>query len=566
MGSQDELLQKFLSKVDYTFVDEKKFESQYQPKIDRYLLELEANQPLTLKLPQESLPKSLESKVNAIEFIQECGALTLQELMYTSASASEIVSKIACKSWKAVDVFKAFSHRAVIGNQLTNFASQFFIDEGLARAKFLDEYLEQNGKTIGPLHGLPMSLKEHLEYGGKVTHSSYVSEIENISEESCATVKIFEKLGCVFYVRTSQPQTIMHLDTNNNINGRTKNPNNLSLSPGGSSGGEGAIVSIGGSPIGIGSDIGGSIRAPSSFCGIFGFKPTTRRMSLSLPENDLFVAEAVIATLGPIGKTPEDLNLFMETYINHGKPWMLDPWALRIPWKKVEFNTPESLKIGVLWDDGIVKPFPAVERGLKYVVESLGKAGFQIIDFKPPRTQEAYDTVHKMYTDDGNSLQRKYLSKSGEPLLPLTKWFMTYGDGDKELSIGEINELTITRNSLRADYLKLMNELGIDFLISPTSHNVAPMPNKIFYWGYTSLFNILDMPVMVFPSGLKQDPKLDTLGEYKPRNLYGQIEMLNYSDPSVFANAPISFQLIGRRYFDEEVLACGKLVAKILKV
>ena len=141
----------------------------------------------------------------------------------------------------------------------------------LARAKELDEYLQKNGKPIGPLHGLPISLKDQcrikvseanhhkrslLTNQGLETSMGYVSWIGKYDKENSVLVDMLLKAGAVFYVKTSVPQSLMVCETVNNIIGRTVNPRNKNWSCGGSSGGEGAMVGFRGGIIGVGTDIG----------------------------------------------------------------------------------------------------------------------------------------------------------------------------------------------------------------------------------------------------------------------------------------------------------------------
>lgn len=282
--------------------------------------------------------------------------LNQDEIEITESSIMDIVSSIKNKKWTAVQVFNAFARRSVIAHQLTNGCMQIFIDEGLNRVKELDSIFKATGKLIGPLHGVPISLKEFIEYNGKVTTGSYVGNLDYIPEKSGVTKDILYKLGAIFYVRTSQPQSIMHLDTDNNLIGRTKNPLNSKLSPGGSSGGESAIVAMGGSAIGVGSDIGGSIRVPASFTGICGIKPTSKRISMLGGVSGGAGQEIVAAVAGPMARNLEDIDYFMENYINHGEPWKYDANIIPIPWRKFPAPEAEQLTIGIMFDDGIVTP------------------------------------------------------------------------------------------------------------------------------------------------------------------------------------------------------------------
>lgn len=278
----------FLTKETFESYENSEKYAKFVPKLKAYRQKLE-----DAILPEYSieLPDTIESlknkQFNSVKYLYEHKLLSETEFNITDTPASELVPKLAKGELTAVDVFKAFAKRATIAHQFTNCAMEIFNDEGLERAKYLDEYLAKEKKPIGPLHGLPISLKEHYNFKGKVTHSAYVSLIDNVTPEHGATTQVLENLGAVFYIRTNEPQTLMHLCSNNNYIGLTRNPYNLSLSSGGSSSGEEALVSFGGSPIGLGSDIGGSIRSPSAFSGCIGLRPTTQRVSLGVARQPL---------------------------------------------------------------------------------------------------------------------------------------------------------------------------------------------------------------------------------------------------------------------------------------
>lgn len=135
---------------------------------------------------------------------------------------------------------------------------EFFPELALTQAKELDAYYERYKKPVGPLHGLPISLKDQFRIKGLETSMGYVAWIGNYDEEDSVLVALLRKAGAVFYVKTSVPQSLMVCETVNNIIGRTVNPRNKNWSCGGSSGGEGAIVGFRGGIIGVGTDIGRS--------------------------------------------------------------------------------------------------------------------------------------------------------------------------------------------------------------------------------------------------------------------------------------------------------------------
>ena len=129
----------------------------------------------------------------------------------------------------------------------------------MARAQYLDDYYAQNGKPLGPLHGLPISVKEHIGIEGLGLNAGYVAWQGKIAQEDARVLQILSRAGAVFHARTTQPQTLMHLETDSNLYGVTTNPYNCNMSAGGSSGGEGALIGLRGSCLGVGTDIGGKL-------------------------------------------------------------------------------------------------------------------------------------------------------------------------------------------------------------------------------------------------------------------------------------------------------------------
>lgn len=549
------------------YEDNGKYTREFLPKLEKYRADLAAGilPEYSIELPAPA-SELAEKQFNAVKYLREHKLLTDEEFEITDSPATFIVAKIAKGEWTSVQVFKAFAKRGTIGHQFTNCAMQLFPEEGLKRAEYLDEFFAKNGKTIGPLHGLPISLKEQMNYKGKITHGGYVSMIDNIPEKHSITTQILENLGAVFYVRTNEPQTLMHLCSNNNFVGVSKCPYNLALTSGGSSSGEGAIVAFGGTPIGIGSDIGGSIRGPAAFSGCIGLRPTTNRFSKAGGISGGAGQESVPAVEGPLTRSVDDIDFLMDAYINEGKPWITDCTTYPLAWRKVEKPKPESLTVAIMYDDGIVKPTPPIARGLKALAEKLSAAGVKVVEFKPIKTQLARETVHKMYSCDGNYMQRKLLADSGEPLCKLTRWALNYGEGAKAYEVAENRKLNIIRDQLKQEYTDYLNENNIDLIISPTYSNVAPRPEEIYNWSYTSLFNLIDFPTLVIQTGLFQDPVVDKFEEpFKARSDLEELELGNY-DPDKFVGAPIGVQLTGRRYYDEDVVAAGKVLVDILKV
>lgn len=261
--------------------------------------------------------------------------------------------------------------------------TEVLFNEGLERARYLDEHLERTGTVVGPLHGLPLSLKDNFmtpPHPSSIGMAAYANEP---TEKDSVLVNMLRDLGAVFYIKTNVPTSMFMAETINNVWGETRNPIHKGLSPGGSSGGEAALIAMRASPLGVGTDIGGSIRIPSAWCHLYGLKPSFGRFSTcggrpSIPGQD-FIA----AVCGPMSRSLQSLRLFGEALCSEqAAPWNLDPKIIPIPWRKNLIQPPgRKLRLGVISGDGIVTPHPPVQRAVEIVKKVLKDAGHDVIDW-----------------------------------------------------------------------------------------------------------------------------------------------------------------------------------------
>lgn len=173
-----------------------------------------------------------------------------------------------------------------------------------------------------------------------------------------------------------------------------------------------------------------------------------------------------------------------------------------------------------------------------------------------------------LYYPDAAGLQREMLRKSGEPALPLSEWAFSYGRPNP-LTHHETWKLQLERDIYRDEYNALLKSRGVDFIISPNYPGVAAVMGESHYWNYTAIWNLLDLPAVTLPSGLKVDPKLDALKEdhknYAPRNEADEREWKKYEGPERYEGAPIALQIAGRHFKDEETLAASKILEEIIR-
>ncbi|TDZ41089.1 putative amidase [Colletotrichum trifolii] len=508
-------------------------------------------------LPKDQLPPS--SQLNVSSFIETSGRLTQRELEITSFSAAELTSRMAEGSLTAVETVTAFLKRAHVAHQLVNFATEFMVEDALAAAERLDAHFKATGKLVGPLHGIPISAKEHIGFKGRTCHSGYVAWVDNVAEEDALVVRLAKAAGAVFHVRTNEPQSVMHLDCSNPIYGTTVNPHNRKLTSGGSSGGEGASLGLRCAVLGIGTDIGGSVRIPAAFCGSYGLRTTAMRnpyKGVCIPG---LGQESIRCVLSPLANTVADLDLFQRTIIDQ-EPWEEETSLIPLPWKRPGSFGPGSFTVGILWDDGVVHPHPPVTRAMEASVQKLKAAGVKVVDFEPYQHAEAAEIINAMYFPDAAATQREILAEGGEPVAPLTEWAFNYSKSEP-LSIRENWELNVRRDALRDGYHRVMKERGVDFILCPAYVGAAARLGEAQYWHYTTIWNMLDQPSVTFPTGLKVDPKVDVIEkDYRPRSEEDEREYKKYT-PEEYTEAPIALQLAGKRFHDEDTLAATQVVA-----
>lgn len=535
---------------------------EYEELRDRIVQEQFADKvPKALLLPPETIT-SPPRDVTSVP--RDCGLLAPDELEITEAhDATALARAIREGKLTAVAVATAFAKRAIIAHQLTCCLTEWFMDEAVARARELDEHLAATGRPVGPLHGVPISIKEHVQVAGHWSADGYIAS-RQIDEEDSHVVAILRRLGAVFYCKTNQPQHIMHLETVSPY-GRTLNPHNIDLSSGGSSGGEGALIALRGSVLGIGSDIGGSIRGPAGFCGIYGFKPTSHYLPMLGMLHGGNPAElTILATCGPMGVSLRDMDMFMFLVVGE-KPCLREPSLVPLPWTGLSTPLPSStLKVGIMMHDGVIQPQPPVVRALEWAKGKLSTSpSIELKNFSPYRTADAIRNIRRAYTPDGGASLKAGLAKAGEPLEKLTQWTIQDAEGPP-YTFQQMFDMRCERDSFRCAFARHWAEQDVDVVVCPVFVGPASAHDTALYWDYTAFWNYVDCPGVVVPTPVRALPK----GEEK----YGPGEPVGKEDAHVrelwaagdFEGAPINLQIVGRKYHDNDLLAAVGRIEKCL--
>ncbi|XP_049638829.1 vitamin D3 hydroxylase-associated protein-like [Suncus etruscus] len=246
----------------------------------------------------------------------------------------------------------------------------------------------------GPLYGVPISLKDSYQCQGQVSSCGTFTLLDSPAMEDSVIVKVLKSQGAVVFAKTNIPQAMMSYNSGNPIFGNTLNPKNHKRSPGGSSSGEAALIATGASILGLGTDLGGSIRLPASFCGICGFKTTSARLSSKGVTPILSGAKLVTSSLGPMARDVDSLVLCMRALLCD-ELFRLDPTVPPLPFNDQLYSCSKPLRIGYYESNGFFEPLPCMKRAMQQSQELLERAGHQLIHF--PVLQIEYMTFELFY-------------------------------------------------------------------------------------------------------------------------------------------------------------------------
>jgi Asp-tRNA(Asn)/Glu-tRNA(Gln) amidotransferase A subunit family amidase len=388
------------------------------------------------------------------------------------------------------------------------------------------------GKSLGPLHGVPISIKSCFSVDGFRWEAGTRLRAGFVAREDAVLVTRLKNAGAIILGVTNTPELLMAWETDNLLYGRTNNPWDLERTPGGSSGGEAAAIAAGMSAGGVGSDGGGSIRVPAHFTGICGLKPTPGRIPATGHFPESLGPFAAIGVVGPMARTVADLKLLFEVIQG---PDFGDTNAAPVPVRWSSEEEARQLRVGCFEDDGRTPVTLETRTALRTAAEALRTAGFCVEQFQPAGLEEARKLWWKYFVVAGGMLLRP-MSKGRElHLSPILKEFLEWSAAQPVLSGSSLLGAWMRRDILRAQFFAQMQRYPI--LLCP----VAAVPafrhgertwqiegKNVQYldaWSYTEFFNLLGNPAAVVS--------------------------VSYS----LEGLPIGVQIVGRPWEEERVLA-----------
>ncbi|XP_026507730.1 vitamin D3 hydroxylase-associated protein-like [Terrapene carolina triunguis] len=381
-------------------------------------------------------------------------------------------------------------------------------------------------KERGLLYGVPISIKDHIGCKGHLSTCGFVQLLSRLEQEDSVMVKVLKRQGAIPFVLTNVPQSLFNYDCSNSIFGRTVNPLNHQKSPGGSSGGEGALIAGGGSVLGFGTDIGGSIRLPSSFCGLCGLKPTGNRLSLSGISGPIDGIVSVTGAVGPMARDVDSLALCMRALLCDDM-FRLDPTVPPLPFNEEVYSSSAPLRIGYYDTDGYFLLPPCMRRAVHETKEILQKAGHTLVPFAPPRPDYVMNElfVKGLFADGGSTLLgmfagdavdpglepqvncyriptlvKKMLALTVRPLFPRLAGYLAALCGVRSEKLLWKQHAQVT--AYRVEFIAAWRKLKLDVVLCPVLGPAFTVgyPGKLFAAvSSTMLYNVLNFPAGVVP-------------------------------------------------------------------
>lgn len=399
----------------------------------------------------------------------------------------------------------------------------------------MDAHLEAGKPPLGLLHGIPVSLKDMFKVRGYDSSLGLAALSFKPATENSVLVDLLLDSGAVLFCKTNVPQALMALDSHNNVFGRTLNPINTALTAGGSTGGEGALLAMRGSILGVGTDVGGSIRVrtyppsnpptsaltdkqvPAMCDNLYGVKPSDGRIPYALIEGGMLPGHAKVglpASAGPLGHSMRDMDLFFQA-ISDQRPWTVDPDVVPSPWKSTAPAPSKRLRIGIVRRDGVIEPLPPIARLLDEVKGKMQKAEIEVVEMDiASQFSQCHSLANGLFNVEGGNAMFDLLEAGEEPLSP---WLSTRLKRRNAAPFEKLQELHGKREKLRKECLQMWKDKDgeIDAFVCPVAPHPVPQIDRYNGAGYTSSFVLLDYSAGTVP--VRNFTKADKKGEMKAK-------------------------------------------------
>jgi amidase len=366
------------------------------------------------------------------------------------------------------------------------------------RARAADARLSR-GEAVGPLHGVPFTIKDSLDTEGLVTTAGTTGWRDRVPGRDATVVARLRAAGAILLGKTNTPEFTWSDETDNDVYGRTSNPYDLARTPGGSSGGPGAIVAAGGSPFDIGSDTGDSIRQPAHVCGIAGIKPTRGRVPRTGHWPDYRGILESLTQLGPMARRVDDLALVLPLIAG---PDGEDPHVPPVPMQGLDRRDVAGLRVVAFTDNGLRTPGPATVDAVEAAGAALAAGGAALTWAVPPLLAEAWAAWDALIRADAWAWLERLIGGAGTPGMGSydTRSWLT---PSKPLDAPALTALVERADGIRAGFLRWMAD--VDLVLCPAMPQPAIRHGEStagwFGDTYSDVHNLTGLPAVVVRGG-----------------------------------------------------------------
>jgi Asp-tRNA(Asn)/Glu-tRNA(Gln) amidotransferase A subunit family amidase len=459
-----------------------------------------------------------------------------QKKNMTSLAATEMAAAIRRREILPTELVEAHLEQiARLNSQLNAFA---YVDtEGARRqAKEADAALA-SGSELGPLHGIPLSIKSSIDVAGWASDCGSRLRAGYVAEHDATLVARLRHAGAVLLGNTNTPELLMAYETDNLLRGRTNNPWDVQRTSGGSSGGEAAAIAARCSAGGVGSDGGGSVRVPAHFSGICGLKPTPGRIPATGHYPVSSGPFALLGVVGPMARTVADLQVLFDVMagLDYG-----DPSSAPVPIRRPGDAELEQLRVGFFEEDAVTRVTQETRAAVRTAAAALNAAGMTVEKFLPEGLEEARRLWWNLFGRAGGLVLKPLLEGKESQLSRILTEFTGIVSKEPPLTVDELMNSLLERDDLRGRFLRQMESYPI--LLCPACaipafrHGEREWPvdgRRVDYlqaMSYSQWFNLLGNPAVVVPVG---------------------------SSPE---GLPIGVQVVGRPFEEEIVLAVARKI------
>jgi Asp-tRNA(Asn)/Glu-tRNA(Gln) amidotransferase A subunit family amidase len=444
----------------------------------------------------------------------------------TSLSLTRLAELIRTRELSPVEVVEAHLSRIDELNPRLN-AIVTLAPDVIEKAK-VAEAAAMRGE-FGPLHGLPVTVKDTIETAGLRSTSGSVMRAQFVPDRDAAAVARLKAAGAIILGKTNVAEMAMDYTTDNPVFGRANNPYNPLLTTGGSSGGEAVAITTCMSPGGIGSDLAGSIRIPSHFCGVAGLKPTVGRVPGGGQFPPATGPYSLGAVIGPMARHVTDLHLLFSAL-----------GGRELPSIETQINSIKRWRVAWYTDDGVSPVTTETRDAVQTAARSLREAGLTVEETRPPGVDRGHDLWLKLFSRASVVQLRNLYTGNEDKCGDFVRWRLATADNTPAPTLEEYIRSWMERDELRDALINWMTDtplmvapVGATTAFEHEAHKVMVGEQTLSTFrafSYSQAFNVFDLPVVVIPVARSAE------------------------------GLPIGVQIVGRPFEEESVLAAAAIV------